>query len=163
YTNPETFMSFEQSVKRSINRNVPLNSIKPFQVVPEESELAYYLIYHIGRPETRQSYSAPGLAYITFGWWGGLVLMFAVSYLTALAYKYVLRWRNTALSVIASAVIMYFYYEWLPTFGFDNLAYKMVWSSLTLAAILFCFNLFVGKRASASNAKHQVRELGVAD
>jgi len=163
YTNPETFMSFEQSVRRSINRIVPLNSIKPFQVVPEESELAYYLIYHIGRPETRQSYSAPGLAYITFGWWGGLVLMFAVSYLTALAYKYVLRWRNTALSVIASAVIMYFYYEWWQTFGFDNLAYKMVWSSLTLAAILFCFNLFVGKRASASNAKHQVRELGVAD
>ena len=168
YTSPETLMSFDQSLKRSINRIVPLNSIKPFGVNLEESELAYYRLYHIGKEETRQSYSAPGLAYITFGWWGGLALMFAVSYMTARIYRYVLQLRNAIYSVIASSIVMYFYYEWWQTFGFDNLAYKMVWTTLTLGFILFCRSLFVGKRVSkesstsnASGSKLRVHDLGI--
>ena len=63
---------------------------------------------------------------------------------------------------------MFFYYEWWQTFGFDNLAYKMVWTSLTLGSILFCFHIFVGKRASNEatankrpDTKPQVPDLGI--
>jgi hypothetical protein len=150
YTSPDIYMSPSEAFKRSVNRIVPASSVRPFETNIEESEFAYYRIYHIGKLEDRQSYTAPGLSYITLGWWGGLVFMFGLSYATARVYKFLLGLNSPIASVIAGSALMYFYYEWWQTFGFDNLAYKMVWPSLTLGAFLFAFGLLIGGLALPS-------------
>ncbi|HYX29714.1 MAG TPA: O-antigen polymerase [Pyrinomonadaceae bacterium] len=165
FTSPDAYLTIDQSLKRAVNRITPASSIKPFEVNLEESELAYYRLYHVGTEQQRQSYTAPGLSYLTFGWWGGLAFMFGLSFVVTRIYKYFLNLKNRIHSVIACSILMYFYYEWWQTFGFDNLAYKLVWTSLTLWLILFLVGVLVGRRNrtadTADQKKPEVRPDGL--
>jgi len=137
------FMTMSNVAKLIINKLLP--GFNPFPEAIASARMFRVLIHNYSISSMlstyqTNTYSLWGISYAYFGWWGGLLSIFIMSFALGVGYQYLGR-TGSRLRLLYKAWVLIFVYTWLKNFGFDSL---ITGQFIFIATIVF-FHWLMGR------------------
>jgi hypothetical protein len=134
------YVTFENAIKAVINRASP--GFDPFPGALNTARLYNLVILDVPLDELLDNYQTSmwtmwGICYAHFGWWGGVVAMFAFGLGMGWIQRRLLR-RHTAQSLVERAWLILFFFYGVQSFGFDVWITNSLQMFLTTAVGVSC-------------------------